>query len=510
MMGFLNGMKERIKRLVNRWINFTSQSNAEISITEYVNFETRIQVYRIWYGGDSEELAQLYRQLGSVQNAYRFWAAVSTAGLEIRKIHTGLPAIMVNTLTSIIMTDLNSIEVEGKAKGDWEAIYRENNFKRTLEQSIKDALSLGDGAYKISMDEEVSQYPIIEWYPADKIDVVTVRGRVKEVIFRSAYSSGRKEYVLIEKYGYGYIRYELYQRGREESLPLNTLDALKDLEDVEFDEDMCMAFPLVIFDSPRRKGRGKSIFSEKIDNFDAVDEAWSQWMQALRDGRPTKYILETLIPRNRETGELLPPNPFDNAYIGINDSMGENELSSIEVKQPAIPHESYNATYITALDLCLQGIISPSTIGIDVKKLDNAESQREKEKTTLYTRGKIIDALQDCIPEVVSTALKVYERMKGNSGSLADVECSINFGEYANPSFESKIETVGNAKMKKIMSNEAVVEELYGDTKPNDWKREEAEKLNAMDGLEKEEPPAVNMEGLKIEDGGQEVADGRI
>ena len=43
--------------------------------------------------------------------------------------------------------------------------------------------------------------------------------------------------------------------------------------------------------------------------------------------------------------------------------------------QPSIPHDSYLASYVTALDLCLQGVISPSTLGIDVKKLDNAEAQ---------------------------------------------------------------------------------------------------------------------------------------
>ena len=62
---------------------------------------------------------------------------------------------------------------------------------------------------------------------------------------------------------------------------------------------------------------------------------------------------------------------------------------------------------MTALDLCLQGIIS-STLGLDVKKLDNAEAQREKEKTTLYTRNAIVEALQEKLPELVSAAINAY------------------------------------------------------------------------------------------------------
>ena len=63
------------------------------------------------------------------------------------------------------------------------------------------------------------------------------------------------------------------------------------------------------------------------------------------------------------------------------------------------------SSYITALDLCLQGVLSPSTLGIDTKKLDNAEAQREKEKTTLYTRNAIVEALQEALPDVVSACI---------------------------------------------------------------------------------------------------------
>ena len=124
------------------------------------------------------------------------------------------------------------------------------------------------------------------------------------------------------------------------------------------------------------------------------DRAWSQWMDALRAGRARTYIPESYIPRNPETGELLKASAFDNRFIAGDDNMGEGGKNQILTEQPDIPHESYLASYVTALDLCLQGIISPSTLGIDVKKLDNAEAQREKEKATLYTRNAIVEALQ--------------------------------------------------------------------------------------------------------------------
>lgn len=56
---------------------------------------------------------------------------------------------------------------------------------------------------------------------------------------------------------------------------------------------------------------------------------------------------------------------------------------------------------------------------------------------------------------------------------------------------ESVVETVGKAKQYGVMSNETVVEELYGDSKKDDWKEAEVKRLNEKDGLLKE-PPGIN------------------
>ncbi|MFR8313777.1 MAG: hypothetical protein ACLVBP_16305 [Ruminococcus sp.] len=138
------------------------------------------------------------------------------------------------------------------------------------------------------------------------------------------------------------------------------------------------------------------------------------------------------------------------------------------------------ASYITALDLCLQGVISPSTLGIDTKKLDNAEAQREKEKTTLYTRNAIVKALQEVLPGVVSMCINADNIL--HNKSIEEVKVNIPFGEYANPSFESQVETVAKAKQGGIMSIERCVEELYGDTLDDHCKEEEIARLKGRAG----------------------------
>ena len=171
------------------------------------------------------------------------------------------------------------------------------------------------------------------------------------------------------------------------------------------------------------------------------------------------------------------------------DEKGENK---VQTDQPVIPHDSYLASYVTALDLCLQGIISPSTLGIDTKKLDNAEAQREKEKTTLYTRNAIVEALQETLPKVVSAAVNAYNILIRQP--VEEVKVDIPFGEYANPSFESQVETMAKARPGvALMSVEAQVEELYGDSRDEQWKQEEIARLKAEQGIAEVEEPGVNM-----------------
>ena len=286
------------------------------------------------------------------------------------------------------------------------------------------------------------------------------------------------------------FKYELYLNNK--MMDIKTIKATENLTDITFDDSVIFAVPFMIYESAKYEGRGGSIFDGKLDNFDAYDEIWSQWMDALRAGRAKTYIPECLIPHNPENGMLIKPNPFDNRYFAADGDMREGQKNQISTDQPTIPHESYLSSYVSALDLCLQGVISPSTLGIDTKKLDNAEAQREKEKTTLYTRNAIVEAMQETLPEVVAMCINANNILL-HGGAKEEVKVNIPFGEYANPSFESQVETVAKAKQGGIMSIERCVEELYGDSLDEHCKEEEITRLKAEQGIQDMEEPAVNM-----------------
>lgn len=479
-------MADKIRHGIRTWLRIQPAQNGYIQLTETLDFEGNAIKNRIWYRGESEELSQLYSQLDTDKT--RFWAAKCTPGMEIRKVHVGIPAMLADMLASIVVADMNVVEA-GNRQQEWDNIAKDNKFKELVKEAITQTLYIGDGAFKISFDTLLSPYPIIEFYAGDMIDIVRQRGRVKEIVFKTVYTSNHQEYVLCEHYGIGYIHYELLRNDRE--CQLNAVPELASLKDVTWSDNFMMAIPLMFYKSAKYKGRGKSIFDSKIDSFDALDEAWSEWLEALRLNKTKVYIPNCMLPKNPYTGEVLNPNPFDNAYMQVESDVSEGASNKIERDQSDIPHESYLATYITALDLCLQGIMSPSTLGIDVKKLDNAEAQREKEKATLYSRNNIVERLQEMLPELVNTIFKAVDTF--NKTTIKDMDINVTFGEYANPSFESQVETVSKAKQGGIMSLEASVDELYGDTKDDEWKQEEIARLKAEQGIAQIEEPQLNV-----------------
>ena len=105
--------------------------------------------------------------------------------------------------------------------------------------------------------------------------------------------------------------------------------------------------------------------------------------------------------------------------------------------------------------------------------------ERQMEKTTLYTRQGIIEALSKFIPKLINATLQSKDQMEGKT-PREDIEIDVLFGEYSTPSFDAQIETISKAKMNGIMSLETSIDELYGDSKDDEWKAQEIARLNLL------------------------------
>ncbi len=483
-----------IKSMIMNWLNVQPAPNITVTIVEPYSFEGNVLKNRIWYRGDPSELSQFYKQtkVGPDDVADgRFWAAVPSFGLQIRKIHSGLPGMIVDKIADIVSSDMQQIEFDETdtldSKERWEDIALENEFEQLVRDAIAQTDITGDGAFKISFDPAISSLPILEFYSGERVDYTQKRGRTTEILFYTPLSFGDRSFKLEEVYGAGYVKYNMYDSNGN-CCNVNDFEGFENLVPIEWNDKFMLAVPLMFFKSPKYDCRGRSIFEGKCDVFDAFDEDLSQWTQAFRDGRITKYIPEDLLPTDPDTGVKMNPNPFDNQFIKVLGSMNEDG-SKIDVSQPQINSSAFSSKYTTDLDLCLQGIISPSTLGIDVKKMDNAESQREKEKTTMYSRAQRIKVLEKVLPKLVESALKAEDLYKNNTPQ--EYKCFAAWGEYANPSFEAVVETVSKARQSNIMSIEMSIEQLYGNSMSEDEKEIEVNLIKNELGIATVQEPSV-------------------
>ena len=483
----------RIQSFIMRLFKIEPARDRSVTILEPHTFRENVIRNKIWYHGDSAELEQYFQKTArwDVEKA-RFWAAKAQG--SVRKMHSGIVSMVIDRYRDIVLADMdNTTFGEGQDTLDelWDEIYAKSKLNDVIGEAIASALASGDGAFKITADE-CSPYPIVEFYDAENVDYVYVHSNLREVKFYTSYKGkDNKSLRLEETYGFGYVRYKLYDDTGKE-MPMDALPETAHLIDFGIERDLMLAVPLKIMNSTRYKNRGKALFDGKSDVLDGLDEVISQWIDAVRMGRIKRYIPDRLIPKDPDTGQLLPANPFDNDFIAIGDDMSEKAAQQVEISQPAISYEAYVSSYASFLDMVLQGVMSPSTLGIDLKKTENAESQREKEKVTLHVRNKIVDALNETLPELFRVILQCYDIMCEKTPG--DYEPSVKFGEFASPDFSTTVDTVGKAKQYGIMSIETSVDQLYGDTWTQEEKDAEVERLKAEQGIQELEEPAVNLE----------------
>ena len=97
------GITKRIRSAVMSFLRIQPAESTPFTVRELMDYKANAFKNQIWYRGDSYELDQLYKQIEN-HNA-SFWGSVPTKGMEIRKIHTGLPKTIVSTLTNLVVSD---------------------------------------------------------------------------------------------------------------------------------------------------------------------------------------------------------------------------------------------------------------------------------------------------------------------------------------------------------------------------------------------------------------------
>ena len=444
-----------------------------------------IQANKTWYLGDGNELLNFYTQRQAIgfaknpiynRNRRNYFWALSAEECNIKRVHSGIPNMIVTTTTNVV--GMPNIKAEG-----WEEIEKENDFTRKLTQQARPlTLATGYGAWKVNFNKDLSNYPLWEYYDAEYVEYIYKAGLLIGIIFKSYYKKDNKNYVLLEtrykKDNNSYIKYEMFRLEKNddvEPVEKSIFPELGDLEDMVIPNyKNILAVPSRYYYDPLNPKYGKSIYAGKLDLFDMLDEIWSQASQTNRVSTPVEYYNPDALDRS-VNGSIGVPNLYNRQFVqksGVPDGDG-NMSDDIITTQPDLNFDKYGGLAKDVLDYILTGVLSPASLGIDISRKDNADAQREKEKITIQTRNNIIDSETVMLRKMVEISLDVKQFMDTGQIEAREYDIDIKYDEFANPAFENQLQVLGPAWVNGEISTKQYVDLLWADKLDDEAKAEE-------------------------------------
>ena len=497
----------------------------------------RLEEYNIWYVGDSDRLKNFFTRENAIQYNYDplynenkksyFWAVASTEK-DIKRTHSGHPRNIVDTLV-YIMTVPSITHSQPPVNDNLQKILKANKVKQKMTQESRPlTLVEGWGGWKINWDKNLSDYPILLYYRADRVDFIWQSGLLRAIIYQDFYQDADgKNYILYETRRLGpyvpaddpgaapvtslFIEKELFRLNQTDEMTPCKLSDLPQLRDVKpqiviVNFKSFLGYPNIFYHDSSEEFPGRSIFTGKTDIFDDLDQCFSQASNTVRRSTVHEYFNSYYL-ENDQDGFPIQPTAFDRKYIfyegGQNADGSAAGTTPVQVVQPATNFVSYSQEEQNLLLQAISGIMSPATMGIDIARKDNAAAQREKEKVTIFTRNNLLDEEQDVWEHVGSDLLVAYELMQTNQVTVQHYDLSVQYGEFANDSFESRAETITTCWQSGIMSDDMAVDMLYGDNISKEVKDRELDFLKTQREKAEQQPAMPGMDGGMPEDQGE-------
>lgn len=497
-------LKEFIRRKILGVVGLSKDTTPDKTKLTFVNdaeqlTKNKLNEYNVWYYGDGDELLNFYTRgnlftyntepLYSRNKRSYFWCISSTES-DIKRTHSGQPRNIVDTL--VMITRFPVISTEGKDTNKLlQTILKDCKLKNIYKnQQLPLTLVEGWGCYKINFDKDISEFPYPVYYRAENVDFIIKSGRVVGCIFKDYYTDGEnKNYLLTETRSVKYDAYKDIKYLEIEKEVFTTDKSGKYVTSVPFEDfknipelagltkeglklkienlDKLLAVPSILFENVSNHfGYGRSIFTGKIDLFDDLDQCLSQASNTVRRSTTTEYFNSEFLERDPDTGMPKQPKAYDRKYVlvtGQRDADGGSKSTDpVQATQPELNFEQYSDQAVQILMQILNGIMSPATLGIDVSKKDNAAAQREKEKMTVFTRNAIIDSEIDILKELCEQLLCAYELMHEGTVTNKSYGITVKFSEFADDSYENKLEILGSAFDNELISDEMFMDKLYG------------------------------------------------
>lgn len=454
--------------------------------------EQKLKEYKIWYVGDAQELDNFYlnRELyGNNKEPYYnrnykqyFWG-LSEKECNIKKIHSGIP----RAVADCVVKSVGNVTFESaKWQDRVDELVEELDLSNFVVEQVRPLTAVeGYGAIKPTFNKKVSRLPMVQFYEAIDIKPIFEEGILIGIIFKDYYSYQGKNYVLLETRnvanGNSYIKFNLFRLSKSNEATEVALDTLPSLENLPAEGYIFEGVKEVLgilcrykFD-PLNKEGGLSIYAGKTGIADDMDQILSVESLTERNSGPVEYYPVDLLKRDKNGTPQL-PKVFGRTYVKKPTVPGADGGSEgkIDTSAPDLNFSKYSDAMVQKINLFCLGLISPSSLGNNIARNDNAEAMKEKGIATTITVNDIINKETKFLKKLMQLLLMLEDFMESDTIILNDYsDISVKYKAMANPSFESMAQVLAPLASQGLISEKEFVNRLYGDTKSEEEKNKE-------------------------------------
>ena len=480
-----NALTRKVCQCKNKYIQraVNNMQDVNLAIEQEENY--------LWYKANPDFLMWFYTR-GIVQNGLynimnqqlaRNWLGYywTTSALEtgIKRTHSGIPRQAITFLDRALGDPIFKCEDVAQNK-QLEKILQSNNALSTFSKQKRLDMAVGDGAYIVNIDSELSEHPILEYIDGRDCQFEFVGDKITAVIVFKRYENNGEIYTCVERRTterkkqilkggfktYAIIEYALFRNDSQRGFVECKLDEIEETSGLKprnvYDLPFMLAIPCMREIDDETK-RGVSMFRGRIDIADDLDQSLSMESNTLRASTPVEYIDSNLLEKDEENNPKV-PSTFGKQYVLYKGAENYNQTpNQIQTTFYNIDFNKLSVESQENVSRFLNGWISPASFGFDISRKDNALAQREKEKITIQTLKDFKEYEIPLMEDVAKVLIACDNLMQDSKYKYEDIKLEVKFKDYATPTLSEKIGAYKDAVLSGVLSVDRFITECYGD-----------------------------------------------